>query len=79
MKKTKIIGSSSIDEIRYDESKKELEVEFFTTGGYRYSHVSVGEYGQIMDFYNAGGSIGSMLRKVVKGKEYINLRKELLE
>ena len=76
MIKTKITGSSSIDEFRYNEEEQKLEVDFFTTGGYRYSDVSLEEYNQIMAIYNSGGSIGSELRKVVKGKEYINIRKD---
>jgi len=79
MKRTTINNSSSVTEIGYDASKKEMTVSFHKTGDYRYSNVSQAEYDAIMLTYQLGGSIGSAVAKTVKGKECVNMRKESMK
>lgn len=76
MKKIEITNSTSVTEIGYDADKKEMEVTFHKTGVYLYSDVSPEEYSIIISTYERGGSIGSVVHQIVKGKPYRNLGKE---
>lgn len=77
MKKTQITNSSSVLAIGYHPEKNQMEVSFHKTGDYLYSEVSEEEYVTIMSAHQNGGSIGSVLHRIVKGKPYINLGKEM--
>ena len=77
MKKTEITNSTSITSIGYDPKEHKMEVSFYKTGDYLYSDVSAEEYCTILSTYEKGGSIGSVVHQIVKGKPYVNLGKEM--
>lgn len=77
MKKQEITNSSSVLSIGYDPEKNQMEVSFHKTGDYLYSEVTEEEYATIMSVHANGGSIGSVLHRIVKGKPYINIGKEI--